>query len=71
MPPTSEKLFEVEGAYWFGSVRASVCACVSYAYTRSRTVRGRMLKFGMWFQTRNNRGLLADPYFFFQENSRG
>ena len=40
MPPTSE---EVEGAYWFRSVRA-VSQSVS---TRSGTVRARILKFGM------------------------
>ena len=35
---------EVEGAYWFGSVRACV-QCESYAYTRLRTVRPHLKLF--------------------------
>ena len=53
MPPTSE---EVDGAYWFGSVRASVRAWVRLKVTlstRSRTLTGRMLKFGVWFAYEN------------------
>ena len=40
---------EIEGAYWFGavhasiSVRASVTLCI-----QSRTVRDRILKFNIW-----------------------
>ena len=41
-------LEEVEGAYWFGSVRP-VCPLSNL----SRAVRGRILKFGMWFAYEN------------------
>ena len=45
---------EVEEAYWFWpvrwSVRLSVCP---YTCTRSRTVRDRILKFGMWVEYEN------------------
>ena len=38
--PNFEEVWE---AYWFGPVRPSLC----YTCTRSRTVRDRILKFGM------------------------
>ena len=38
---------EVEGAYWFGPLRACVCPSVTLCI-RSRTVRDRILKFDMW-----------------------
>ena len=40
---------EVEEAYWFGPVRPSD----RYTCTRSRTARGRILKFGMWVEYEN------------------
>ena len=46
-------LEEVEEAYWFGPVRPSVRPSVSYACTWSRTVRKRILKFGMWDEYEN------------------
>ena len=44
---------EVEEAYWFGPVRPFVRASVRYTCTRSRTVRDRILKFGMWVEYEN------------------
>ena len=44
-------LEEVEEAYWFGSVRPCVHACVRPCITLcmlSRTIRDRILKFDMW-----------------------
>ena len=40
---------EIEEAYWFGPVHPSVC----YTCTWSRTVRDRILKFGMWDEYEN------------------
>ena len=34
-------------------IRPSVCASVRYAFTRSRTVRDRVLKFDMWDEYEN------------------
>ena len=47
---------KVEGAYWFGPVRGSVCpwvcpsvrACIRYTCIRSKMIRDRILKFDMW-----------------------
>ena len=41
---------EVEEAYWFGPVHAWVTLCI-----RSRMVRDRILKFGMWNCIKNKR----------------
>ena len=48
-------LEEVEGAYWFGSVRVSVHASSAKVMlsSRSGTVKARILKFGMWFVNEN------------------
>ena len=47
---------EVDGAYWFWVVRASVCPSVH----SSRVVHARVLKFHIWIL----HGKIADPYFF-------
>ena len=48
MPPNFE---DVEGAYWFGPVRLSVCPSVRNTFWQlrnSRTAYARILKFYMW-----------------------
>ena len=52
---------EVEEEYWFGPVCECVDACVLYTCTRSRTVRDRNLKLGMWEEDEK----LEDLYFLF------
>ena len=47
---------EVDWAYWFTVVRASVCASVR----SSRTVHARVLKFHIWIP----HGKIADAHFF-------
>ena len=58
MPPASKKLSRHIGLDL--SVRPSICPSDRYACTRSRTVRDRILKFGMWDEYEK-----GDPYFFF------
>ena len=54
MPPTSMKLRK------HINLGLSICPSIRYTCTRSRTVRDRTLKFGMWVEYDN----YGDPYFF-------
>ena len=60
MPPTPKK-FEVAEAYWFGPVRPSVRPSVCNTCTRSRTVRDRILKFGMWDEYEKKTRIFSCP----------